>query len=83
MNYFEFKKLGRFNGLSTKTTYEEEMLQDPKCNLLANGSQQNGQNKAYSCLKTNGLGKWKEFQAEKRISILLSGSIVVFALRMS
>ena len=31
------------------------MLQDPKCNLLANGSQQNGQNKAYSWLKTNGV----------------------------
>ena len=54
-----------------------------KWNLLANGSQQNAQNKAYSCLKTNCLGKWKEFHAEKRISILLTGSIVVFALRMS
>ena len=50
---------------------------------LANGSRQNAQNKAYSCIKTNCLGKWKEFHAEKRISILLTGSIVVFALRMS
>ena len=55
----------------------------PKCHLLANGSQQNAQNKAYSCSKTNCLGKWKEFQAEKRMSILLTGSIVVFALGMS
>ena len=60
-----------------------QILQDAKCHLLANGSQQNAQNKAYSCLKTNRLGKWKEFHAEKRISILLTGSIVVFALRMS
>ena len=60
-----------------------EILQDAKCHLLANGSQQNAQNKAYSCLKTNCLGKWKEFHAEKPISILLTGSIVVFALRMS
>ena len=60
-----------------------QILQDAKCHLLANGSQQNAQNKAYSCLKTNCLGKWKEFHAEKRISILLTGSIVVFALRMS
>ena len=59
------------------------ILQDAKCNLLANGSQQNAQNKAYSCLKTNCLGKWKEFHAEKRIHLLLTGSIVVFALRMS
>ena len=51
--------------------------------LLANGSQQNAQSKAHSCLKTNCLGKWKEFHAQKRISILLTGSIVVFARRMS
>ena len=50
---------------------------------LANGSRQNAQNKAYSCLKTDCFGKWKEFHAEKRISTLLTGSIVVFALRMS
>ena len=59
------------------------ILQDAKCHLLANGSQQNAQNKAYSCLKKNCLGKWKEFHTEKRISILLTGSIVVFTLRMS
>ena len=46
--------------------------------LLVNGSQQNAQNKAYSCLKTNCRGKWKEFHAEKLISILLTGSIVLF-----
>ena len=59
-----------------------QILQDAKCHLLANGSQQNPQNKAYSSLETNCLGE-KEFHAKKRISILLTGSIVVFALRMS
>ena len=49
-----------------------------KMSLLVNGSQQNAQNRAYSCLKTNCRGKWKEFHAEKLISILLTGSIVLF-----
>ena len=44
---------------------------------LANGSRQNAQNKAYSCLKTDCFGKWKEFFTEKRKSILLTESIVV------
>ena len=44
-----------------------EILQDAKCHLLQNGSQQNARNKAYSCLKTNCLGKWREFRAEKLI----------------
>ena len=51
---------------------------DAKCHLLGNGSQQNAHYKAYSCSKTNFLGKWKEFYWEKRISILLTGSIVSY-----
>ena len=51
---------------------------DAKCHLLGNGSQQNAHYKAYTCLKTNFLGKWKEFYREKRISILLTGSIVSY-----
>ena len=49
-----------------------------KCHLLANGSQQNARNKAYSCLKRNCFGKCKEFHAEKRISILLTGQYRCF-----
>ena len=59
------------------------ILQDAKCHLLANGSLQNARNKAYSCLKRNFFSKWKEFHAEKRKSVLLTGSIVVFTLRLS
>ena len=70
-------------GFRPRQLTKSKTLQDAKCNLLANDSQQNGQKKAYSCLKTNCLGKWKEFHAEKRIRLLLTGSIVVFALRMS
>ena len=60
-----------------------QLFQDAKCHLLANGSQQNARNKAYSCLKRNFFGKWKEFHAEKRKSVLLTGSIVVFTLLLS
>ena len=48
---------------------------------IANGSQQNARNKAYSCLKRNFFSKWKEFHVEKRKSVLLTGSIV-FTLRL-
>ena len=81
------KKLWRFNALSTATTYEEYRYYKTqnviKFCYIANGSWQNAQKKAYSCLKKRCLGKWKGFHAKKRISILLTGSIVVFALRMS
>ena len=49
-----------------------QILQDAKCHLLANGSQQNAQNKAYSCLETNCLGKWKEFHAKKTHKYLVN-----------
>ena len=52
-----------------------EILQDAKCHLLANGSQQNAQNKAYSCLKTKFLGKWKEFQG---VSLFLPFECLAF-----
>ena len=55
------------------------ILHDAKCH----GSQQNARNKAYSCLKRNFFDKWKEFHPEKRKSVLLTGSIVVFTLRLS
>ena len=42
-----------------------QILQDAKYHLLANGSQQNAQNKIYSCLETNCFGKWEEFHAKK------------------
>ena len=49
-----------------------QILQDAKCNLLANGSQKNAQNKAHSCLKTICLGKWKEFHAKKTQKYLVN-----------
>ena len=67
-----------FGLVSTPLPHIKSWLQAWKCHLLANSSQQNAQNKAYSCLKTNCPGKWKEFHAEKRISILLTEIIVLF-----